>query len=615
LTLVHTSGGSAALSRSAGLQAEAARARRFYHALRESTRFAVLEASGDGVETAARLAAEMLAAGKGSGKLPAITARISREESDASQNDHFVMLYRYLRDLCDSSDQVRKRYWDLESTSQSERPRKTTQLQDELAQLVGTIPIPREPLHPQTALIGATNKFLAYNVVVDVLPGVHAYGQLLIPRAIPGKTDGRLPAVICQHGFGGAPEDVTGLGPDPQDRFYHRFGERLAQRGYVVFAPYLTVPVDDHPPAQVHRADLTNPIVREAVVIGKMRTSLELAKLHRIVDFLQSLPFVDAERVGYYGLSYGGYSAMWMPPLEPRLKLSIISAFFNDWRLMLTDETRIGQNYWSLPDEDFYNWNVLNRFTHREMIAAMWPRPVCIEYGLEDTVTTPEWHGRAWVEVSKFAAAWGLGSHIVDSDFIGPHTIHGIGTFFFLDRWLRPESPAGRDYGCCDQQYCYEDVVPASEKSSGEKEALPYVRHRLDGDPASLVEGTFYVPRGAEVMTGLALRVARVGHPGDLVIELGTEPGKDDVGRTSLRASDMLEQYDLWSEAKLEKPVRLDANGFYFFRITTQSGRAPDNYYVLFGPRPLGGEDFPRQFGLAFRVLSMGRESSPPSEH
>jgi len=612
LTIVHTSGDPAAL---AGLQAEAARARRFYQGLRKSPHFAVLAASGDGMEAAASLAAEMLGAGKGSGKLPTLAARVSREEIDASQNDQFVMLYQYLRNLCEASDQVRKQHWDLMSTSQSERPRKAAQLQDELARLVGAIPIPKEPLHAQTALIGATEKFLAYDVLLDVLPGVHAYGQLLIPRAIPGQTDGRLPAVICQHGFGGAPKDVTGLGNDPQDAFYHRFGKRLAQRGYVVFAPYLTVPVDDHPPTQVHRADLLNPIVRQAVTIGKMRTSLELAKLRRIVDFLQSLPFVAADRVGYYGLSYGGYSATWMPPLEPRLKLTIISAFFNDWRLMLTDETRIGQGYWSLPDEDFYNWNVLNRFTHREMIAAMWPRPVCIEYGLEDQVTTPEWHGRAWAEVAKFTEAWGLGSNIVDTDFSGPHAIHGIGTFFFLDRWLRPESPAGRDYGCCDQQYCYEDIVPASEKSSGAKEAVPYVTHRLDHDPESLVEGQFYVPRGTEMMTGLALKVARVGHPGDLVIELGTEPGKDDVGRASLRASDMLEQYDLWSEARLEKPVRLDANGLYFFRITTQSGRAPDNYYVLFGPRPLGGQDFPRQFGLAFRVLSIAGESPPRSGH
>ena len=30
-----------------------------------------------------------------------------------------------------------------------------------------------------------------------------------------------------------------------------------------------------------------------------------------VIDFLQSLPFVDGERIGYQGLSYGGHSAIW----------------------------------------------------------------------------------------------------------------------------------------------------------------------------------------------------------------------------------------------------------------------------------------------------------------
>jgi hypothetical protein len=107
------------------------------------------------------------------------------------------------------------------------------------------------------------------------------------------------------------------------------------------------------------------------------------------LDFLQSLPFVDPNHLGYYGLSYGGYSAIWMPPLEPRLKLTVISAHFNDWQTMLTDSTRQGALILVVcPDEDFYNWNVLNRFVHAQIIAAMWPRPVCIEYGSEDQVTT-----------------------------------------------------------------------------------------------------------------------------------------------------------------------------------------------------------------------------------
>ena len=209
----------------------------------------------------------------------------------------------------------------------------------------------------------------------------------------------------------------------------------------MVFAPYLTVPED--PTANRCRLNQSHRDAK-AASIGMMRTSIELAKLHRIVDFLQSLPFVDGQRIGYYGLSYGGYSAIWMPPLEPRLRFTIISGHFNDWRQEIDcggSNTTTG----ALPDEDFYNWNVLNRFTHPELIAAMWPRPVCIEWGLQDSITTPEWHKRSLggSEQRNYMNPWDMTDKVVDEDFIGPHTIHGIGTFFFADRWLRPERSAG----------------------------------------------------------------------------------------------------------------------------------------------------------------------------
>ena len=37
-----------------------------------------------------------------------------------------------------------------------------------------------------------------------------------------------------------------------------------------------------------------------------------------------------------------------MAPLESQLKLTVVSAFCNDWRSMLTDTTRFGSSYCSL---------------------------------------------------------------------------------------------------------------------------------------------------------------------------------------------------------------------------------------------------------------------------
>jgi dienelactone hydrolase len=608
LLIVRTPGGGIP---PASVRAEFARAHRFYDGLRAASNLNLLEMPDGALELAASRMALLLDARSGTNGPAQLTLRISPAQVEQTRNQNFEAVFQYLQSLIAASDEVRKNHWQLNPTPPQGRQEKVQRLRAELADLVGSIPLDSTALRPRTALIGETDKFVAYDVLLDVLPGVEAYGQLLVPRAVAGGVHAQLPAVVCQHGFDGAPKYITGMGTELEgnDHFYHRFGERLAERGYVVFAPYLSVPEDHRPPNITYRADLVNPLVRLAAPLGWMRTSIELTKLHRVIDFLQSLPFVDPERIGYYGLSYGGYSAIWMPPLEPRLKLTIISAHFNDWHTMLTDATRLGASYWTLPDEDFYNWNVLNRFVHTELIAAMWPRPVCIEYGSDDPVTTPEWHERAWKQVKAFSDAWGLDYKIVDDKFAGPHAIHGIGTFFFLDRWLRPEIPAGRDYGCRDDDYCNQSVAPGFHgySSSPLDSAPPYATRLLDSSQGSVIRGEFYVSSGSEVFTGMRFKLARRGDPGDAVVRFGSTEGAADLGETKMAAK-VYSEYDLWYEARLLKPLRLDPARTYYFELRAVSGQAPRDGYTVFGPAPLDGKDYPSRFGLSFRTLTRNEE-------
>jgi hypothetical protein len=239
------------------------------------------------------------------------------------------------------------------------------------------------------------------------------------------------------------------------------------------------------------------------------------------------------------------------------------------------------------------------------MIAAMWPRPVCIEYGSEDQVTTPEWHQRAWQEVSAFAEAWGMQGKIVDEDFTGPHAIHGIGTFFFLDRWLRPERAASRDYGCRDDNYCYEDLAPNFHGYDlRTTPGVPYATQLLDSNPATMIRGKFYVAAESPVFTGMAFKLARIGNAGNMIVRFGSKEGAADLGEAEVLSKHVYPQYDLWYEAALKKPVRLDPGKLYYFELRAVSGRAPNDGYMVFGPQPLGGRDYPYAFGLSFRTVA-----------
>lgn len=522
-------------------------------------------------------AAEATASFELSGRLPTV-------EVEERRNRHFEALLDYVRRRNEASDQVRRRRWNLAETPREAREAKARELVAELRRMVGETPDDGTPLHPRTRLIKLTDRYAAFDVLLDVVKGVEAYGQLLVPRSGAG----RLPAVIAQHGLGGKPKDVTLQGDSP-DTVYHGFGARLAEAGYVVFAPYVTVPIP--------QAELVNPLVRQAAALGRMRTSIEAAKLRRIVDFLESLDFVDRDRMGYYGLSYGGYSTIWMGPLEPRLRATVVSGHFNDWRRKITNEIE-RTSYLLHVDEDFYNWDVLGRFTHVELLAAFYPRPVMVEFALRDATTFPPWHERAWSEVSAFARAWEAEDRIARDRFEGRHEIHGIGAFEFLDRWLRPEKPPGRNY----EYRLWPSLKWLPGISDPAPETLPYVTHRLDAHPGNLIRGSL---GAGGTFRGLSFRLARTGEPGALIVRYGTRPGGEELGVARVAAEEVHPLFDLWVDAPVP-PQQLAPDATIWFELRAERGRAPRDFFTVFGPRPLGGSRLASEFALAFRPVGAG---------
>jgi dienelactone hydrolase len=98
-------------------------------------------------------------------------------------------------------------------------------------EVMGRFDEPLLPANARTRKIYDTEKWVGYEVVLDVWPEVFAWGILLVPKDVqPGE---RRPVVVCQHGRRGLPQHVV-EGDDP---YYRNFAARLADRGFVVFAP------------------------------------------------------------------------------------------------------------------------------------------------------------------------------------------------------------------------------------------------------------------------------------------------------------------------------------------------------------------------------------------
>ena len=156
-----------------------------------------------------------------------------------------------------------------------------------------------------------------------------------------------------------------------------------------------------------------------------------------MLNWLETLPFVDAERIGFYGLSYGGKSAMRVPPVEPRYKVVICSGDFNEWLWKITSVEE-PFSYMFTREYEMLEWNLGATFNYFEMAALIAPRPFMVERGHHDGVGIDEWVSYEYAKVRRHYAEQGLADKTEIEYFLGPHRIWGQGTFAFLQKHLGP---------------------------------------------------------------------------------------------------------------------------------------------------------------------------------
>jgi dienelactone hydrolase len=291
-------------------------------------------------------------------------------------------------------------------------------------EVIGRIDEPVLPPDPRTRRVYDTPKWSGYEVVLDVFPDVIAWGVLLVPKDIKGGE--RRPVVVCQHGRNGLPKDVI-EGDSPA---YHDFAAHLAERGFVTFAPHNLYRGED-------RYRMLN---RKGNPLKLSMFSFITAQHRQILDWLGTLPFVDRKRIAFYGLSYGGETAVRVPPLLDGYCLSICSGDFNDWARKVaatdSDYSFMFSIEWEMP-----YFNMGSTFNYAELAYLMVPRPFMVERGHHDGVAPDEWVASEYAKVRWVYDNLGLADRTAIEFFNGGHTINGAGTFAFLHRHLSWPEP------------------------------------------------------------------------------------------------------------------------------------------------------------------------------
>lgn len=353
---------------------------------------------------------------------------------------------------------------------------------------------------------------------------------LLVPRPMPTTP---VPAMICLHQtVARGKEEPCGIKGDPD----MAFALELVRRGFVCIAPDVIGFGERIPPGTQPYHNSLEFYRRHPgwSFMGKM-----IWDVGTLIDYLETLPFVDPLQIGSIGHSHGAYGTLFAAAFEPRIALAVASCGFTTFRQDPSPER------WShatalIPQLGMYLPDVEQiPFDWQHICALIAPRPLFVWYATRDSIF-PETEnlGALFRDVQTVYGLYGAADDLAWHAYEGAHRFPDEGRKRAYD-WLEDRLFRVGDLG----------RMPATvEQVEEQRELTLRVIRRTIGDggrlPASvdlrvLTSGpvldftrhlvNYKVDRRERVPAYLCLPAEPSGkRPGVLVLHQTTPLGKDE---------------------------------------------------------------------------------------
>jgi dienelactone hydrolase len=325
----------------------------------------------------------------------------------------------------------------LQANSMSEYETWKVQLRRRLTELTGLDRMIGCELNPET--MDAPIQMDGYRrekLRIQTEPDVWMPFYVLIPDGIAEGE--KRPVVIAPHGhLGGGKESVAGVTDNAAigravDSFNYAYGVQLVREGYIVFCPdargfgerreYWMQGEEDQ---QVLGCSC-NHLNHAAISMGYALAGFLTWDLQRLLDFIPSLPYCDAERIACCGFSGGGMQALWLAALDDRVQAVVVSGYLSGYRDVLLLGTHCGCNYvprlWENAD-------------YGDIGALVAPRPMLVESGDDDRNSGPRRLANVTEQLDvtrKAYALFGQEERLAASFCEGGHRWYGERTADFL---------------------------------------------------------------------------------------------------------------------------------------------------------------------------------------
>jgi len=303
-------------------------------------------------------------------------------------------------------------------------------LRKTLVELLGGFPKPA-PLKPRVV---ATQRFKHYTrqtVHFNTRDALSAFAYFLLPNGFraPG------PAVLCLPGHGRGVDDIVGIKEDGTMR--QRYGEyqndfalQCVHHGYAVLALEQMCFGHRRDPAAVKAGSGSSscqPASGAALLFGQTMIGWRVYDAMRAIDYLCTRREVDPKRIATMGISGGGTTSFHAAAVDPRVKVAVVSGYFNTY----------ADSVMSIPHcMDNYIPGILNVAEMPDVAGLIAPRGLFIESGTQDPIFPVAATRKAYRYARRIYRLFGAQRQIALEVFDDTHRWWGKGAFQFLAKTL-----------------------------------------------------------------------------------------------------------------------------------------------------------------------------------
>ena len=345
----------------------------------------------------------------------------SRPTIDTSRGDR--MIAAYFR--AETAKLTRRSLADIKTLADwKNRQQKARQ---KLFEMLGLYPRPpRTPLKPVVTGKIEAKEFVVENLQFQSRPGLYVTGNLYVPKKRPGK----LPAILYVCGHGGVKKNGISYG---NKTHYQHHGEWFARNGYVC----LTIDTVQLGEIEGIHHGTYNRGMWWWNARGYTPAGVEAWNGIRAIDYLQSRPEVDAERIGVTGRSGGGAYSWWIAALDERIKVAVPVAGITSLKNHVVDGTVEGHCD-CMFEVNTYRWDF------PQVAALIAPRPLLIENSDKDRIFPLDGVVDVYTKTRRIYELYGVPRHIGLVITEGPHQDTQqlrVPAFHWFNKFLKGKDP------------------------------------------------------------------------------------------------------------------------------------------------------------------------------